>query len=129
MVLHHLPHARIWSMEDIPAGSGSAGDPMFSDIIKEKMDWCSTVLGVCDCTCETSHKKWGSPVEWKMGLDMGKKVLVLFLDGHMDAAKRNPVVEDVAKQVQFFPIPACEDASNMKIMQGVISSAIIPNVR
>lgn len=129
MVLHHIPHARIWSMEDIPAGSGSAGDPKFSVIIHEKMNWCSTVLGICDRTCETSHKKWGSPAEWKMGLDMGKKVIVLYLDGHMDAAKKNPVVEDVAKQVQFFPIPAGEDANSMKIMRAALSSEIIPNVR
>merc|ERR1711865_715008 len=105
MISEELPSAQFWKMEDIPVGSGSAGTPQFNMQIEDNMNWCTTVLGICDEKCASSHKEWGSPAEWRMGLNKQKTVVVLYLDGELEKAMENETVEALSKCLQFAPIP------------------------
>merc|ERR1712008_84708 len=123
-ILHEIPSARFWSMEDIPVGAGSRGDPKFNEIIETKMTWCSVVLGIADKSCEHSHKVWGSPAEWKMGLEQNKKVLILGCQGELDDALKNATCKEVARSVQFFPIPKDTSAESIKMIGAILKSEI-----
>jgi len=131
MVSEVLPGASFWKMEDIPAGSGSAGNPRFNQQIMWSLDWCTTLLGVCDKTCAQSHPEWGCPSEWKKAFDLGKKVLILFINGELDEAKEgSAVLQDVARNVQLFPIPGGDGSSSqIKMIRGILRSDIIPQIR
>lgn len=121
-----------WSMEDIPFGAGSKDDPTFNEIITSKMEWCSTVLGIADESCEHSHPKWGSPAEWKMGMDRNKKVLVCYPIGKFEVVKKNPTVKEVADKCQFHAIPAIpdiNDSESIKIIRALVKGLIIPSLR
>lgn len=125
IVQSSLPDAAFWMMEDIPAGSGSAGAPAFNKQIQEKIRWSTTVLGICDDTCASSHPEWGSPAEWKMGLKSNKKVLVVvFEDAFDQVVQASTTVAEVAKKVQFQPIPR----DNTKMLKSVLEADVIPHI-
>lgn len=125
-----FPEAQIWSMEDIPVGAGAGGVPAFNEMILERIEWCTSVVGIADKSCEHSHAKWGSPAEWQMGYEAGKKVLVMYIDGEREAACRNPTLKELVKTLQLFPLPSNPtSAANLKIVTAVLKAEIIPKIR
>merc|ERR1712217_145065 len=128
LILSKIPNATIWMMEDIPVGAGSHGSQKFNQIIQEQMAAATTVVGVCDKSVARSHPEWGSPAEWRMGLKGGKTVLVLCIDGHMDEALQNPTCLEVAKHLQFFPIPDGMNAMVTKMIKTLVEHEIVPRI-
>jgi len=100
-ILKKLPNVTFWEMGDIPPTSGSADVPKFSVQIKENIDKCDLLIGLCDKQVKNSHPVWGCPAEWTMALKAGKPVLVLAKKEDTDEFFQNAQVSDLAKSLQF----------------------------
>merc|ERR1712048_715090 len=120
-----LPSATFWKMEDIEAGAGAGRSLAFNKQIRNQIDSCTTLIGICDESCASSHIEWGCPSEWQMGYVQNKMVLILDVDSarekvcdmDQDQYKAASLVREVSKKIQFCAVPGGDDGASFKTLK------------